>query len=90
MFLESIQGGDYIKSSYADEARNNTDNVGYGMLLHCNKDKLCVRLFQVVTLEVLERYFIQPVNETDYPMAFLDKMEELYLATDEIYISNQI
>jgi hypothetical protein len=79
--------GDYIKFSYAHETSSNTDDVGYGMLLHCSKDQLCVRLFQVVTSEILKRYFIRPVNATDYPLAFLDEMEELYLTTDEIYIS---
>jgi hypothetical protein len=89
MFLDSlrtsIQGG--IKFSYAHETSSNTDNVGYGMPLHCSEDQLFVRLFQVVTSEILKRYFIQPVNATDYPLAFLDEMEELYLTTDEIYIS---
>jgi hypothetical protein len=91
MFLDSlrtcIQGGDYIKFSYGHETSSNTDDVGYGMLLHCSEDQLSVRLFQVVTSEVLKRYFIQPVNATDYPLACLDEMEELYLTTDEIYIS---
>lgn len=91
MFLDSlrtcIQGGDYIKFSYGHETSSNTDDVGYGMPLHCSEDQLFVRLFQVVTSEILKRYFIQPVNATDYPLACLDEMEELYLTTDEIYIS---
>ena len=91
MFLETIQSsvnvGDYIKFSQSGSAPNSINNVGYGEIIEHLNDIVTVKLFKVLSSEVLRRYFIRPLTIMDNPLAFQDNLEELYVSLDVVSVS---
>ncbi len=81
--LESIQRhvivGDYIKFQLEADADSRL-----GEIIHCQQQTVKVRLFKVMDLATLERFFIAPITSQECPLTSQDEMVEVYQMNTEI------
>jgi hypothetical protein len=80
----SIQVGDYIKF-LCNNASNNS-NFSLGEVIHCNTQSVKVKLFHPMDSATLQRFTLQPISPTEYPLAFQDQMLEVYKSSTEMYV----
>ncbi len=74
------QVGDYIKF-----IRTNVGDV-LGEISYRNSERVKVKLLRAMNSVILQWFNVTPINQTDFPLASQDNVQEVYQSSDEIYV----
>jgi hypothetical protein len=85
-FQRSIQVGDFIKFIQRNANRCNSHNNGYGEVISSDLQRLKVVLFQTMDSETLQKYNLQPINPSEIPLAFEDRITEMYKTSEILFV----
>lgn len=86
-----MQAAIYSHVSIGDYVRFfSTDNLSLGEIIHCGTEQVRVKLFRLMTSEILQRFKLRAINSTDYPLASQDNISEVYQTSEEIIIDRPV
>jgi hypothetical protein len=84
------QIGDYVKFLYNANNNNNNQEQSLGEVLHYSSNVARVKLFQLMSSEVQQRYMLRPINSTDYPLTSQDNICEVFQTNEEMLIDRSL
>ncbi len=85
----SVQVGDYVIFSSNGAHNNNSNTMNHqilGEIIHSNTQTVKVQLLHLMDSEILQKFNLRPINPTDYPLAFSDRMLEVYKTSQQIFV----